>query len=196
MATTGHETERITVERLKQAMQGLNDKQGKVIPMNAIPTASTLTYTVTDPLTSQAVTKNFKVGDRVIVTDSEHGDEEYDNLVVYTLLKLTTSGNVTTALWAPGGAGSGGGDALGKIRVNLTAIINGSQAAASNLNGVVVSVQNTTDNTQAVTQTWAGTTLVFSKLTPLKEYTITVQSKTGYYISSLSQVVSSMDIAT
>ena len=42
MATTGHETERITVERLKQAMQGLNDKQGKVIPMNAIPTASTL----------------------------------------------------------------------------------------------------------------------------------------------------------
>ena len=194
MATTGHETERITVERLKQAMQGLNDKQGKVIPMNAIPTASTLTYTVTDPLTSQAVTKNFKVGDRVIVTDSEHGDEEYDNLVVYTLLKLTTSGNVTTALWAPGGAGSGGGDALGKIRVNLTAIINGSQAAASNLNGVVVSVQNTTDNTQAVTQTWAGTTLVFSKLTPLKEYTITVQSKTGYYISSLSQVVSSMDI--
>lgn len=187
----------INVGRLKQSLQGLNDKQNKTIPLAQLPQdfSTLLSYQVTDPLTEQPVTKYFKEGDRVIVTDPENGDEEYDYLVVYTLMKLTTVGSTTTALWAPGGSGGGGG-AQGKIRVDLTAIVNGSQAAASNLNGVTITLRNTTDDEQVGQPvTWAGQQIVFSKLTPLKAYRISVSSKTGWKRDYEYQDIASLDIA-
>ena len=198
MATTGHESEVINVGRLKETLQGVNDLQQKCITLSSLPQdwSALLTYTVTDPLTQQAVTKQFKVGDRVVVTDAENGDEDYDNLVVYTLLKLTGSGNNQTALWAPGGAGGGGGSATGKIRVALTALVNGSQADPTLLNGVTVTLRNTTDDVQVgTTQTWAGSEIVFSKLTPLKAYRVTVSAKSGFQRSMEYQDVASLDIA-
>lgn len=196
MATTGHESEMINVGRLKQSLQGLNDKQNKTIPLAQLPQdfSTLLSYQLTDPLTEQPVTKYFKEGDRVIVTDPENGDEEYDYLVVYTLMKLTTVGGTTTALWAPGGSGGGSG-AQGKIRVDLTAIVNGSQAASSNLNGVAVTLTNTTDSQTVETKTWAGSQLVFTKLTPLKAYRISVSSKTGWKRDYEYQDIASLDIA-
>ena len=112
-----HGDENVSLARAKELLQGLNDKQNKTVQLAQLPAdfSTLLSYSVADPLDgTKTVTKTFKVGDRVIVTDQENGDEEYDYLVVYTLLKLYKEGNTDKALWAPGGAGGAGagGDPL------------------------------------------------------------------------------------
>ena len=92
---TDHGSDVINMARAKQLLQGLKDSLNKTIQLETIPQdwTSLLAYAVEDPLDStKTVTKTFKVGDRVIVTDQENGDEEYDHLVVYTLVKLYKDG--------------------------------------------------------------------------------------------------------
>ena len=177
-----HGSEMISVARAKELLQGLNDKQNKTVQLAQMPAdfSTLLSYSVEDPLDStKTVTKTFKVGDRVVVTDSENGDEEFDYLVVYTLMKLYKDGNTDKALWAPGGAGGVGG-AAGKVKVNLEAYVNDAKTAGLDLSGLTVTLTNTTDNVEVATKTWAGETLVFMKVTPLKNYSVSVQQKTGY----------------
>ena len=198
MATTGHETERITVERLKQSLQGMNDKQAKTIPLAQMPQDWTALkqYTVTDPLTSQLVTKSFKVGDRVIVTDTENGDEEYDYLVVYTLLKLYTENNVEKAMWAPGGAG-GSGSATGKVKVYLKDIINEVENLSPSFTGVVVTLTNTSDaGSTPVTKTLAAgeKSVVFTKVTPLKNYSVSVAQLDAQHTTPSAQTITNLGI--
>lgn len=179
---TDHGSDVINMARAKQLLQGLKDSLNKTIQLETIPQdwTSLLAYAVEDPLDStKTVTKTFKVGDRVIVTDQENGDEEYDHLVVYTLVKLYKDGNTDKALWAPGGAGGPGG-AAGKVKVNLEAYVNDAKTAGLDLSGLTVTLTNTTDNVEVGTKTWAGETLVFTKVTPLKNYSVSVQQKTGY----------------
>jgi uncharacterized protein (TIGR02145 family) len=178
-----HGGETITIERMKQLLQGERNKWQKCVVLAQMPNdlTSLLTYSVVDPLDdTKTVTHSFKEGDRIIVTDPENGDEDYDNLVVYTLLKLYKEGNTDKALWAPGGAGAGGGGATGKVRVSLEAYVNGSKTAGTDLSGLQVTLRNTTDDVDVATKAWAGETLVFTKVTPLKNYSISVQSKAGY----------------
>ena len=193
MATSGHESEVINVGGLKAALQDLNNGQQKCISLASIPTDTTLTYSVTDPVTSQAVTKRFKVGDRVVVEDQEHGDEEYDYLVVYTLLKLYKVGNVDKALWAPGGAG-GGGAVTGKIKVSIAAYVNDIAASAALLGNVTVTLTNTTDGGTPQTATWNGTDITFSKLTPLKGYRVAIEDKTGWLRNKAYEDIASLGI--
>ena len=68
----------------------------------------------------------------------------------------------------------------GTIKVNLQAIIDDTITAGSDLNGVVVSVQNATDGTEAVTKVWQGDELVFNTIIPQKQYTISVSTVYGY----------------
>ena len=194
MATSGHESEVINVGGLKAALQDLNNGQQKCISLASIPTDTTLTYSVTDPVTSQAVTKHFKVGDRVVVEDREHGDEEYDYLVVYTLLKLYKEGNTDKALWAPGGAG-GSGAVTGKVKVSIAAYVNDIAASAALLGNVTVTLTNTTDGGTPQTATWNGTDVTFSKLTPLKDYRVSIEDKTGWLRNKAYEDVASLGIS-
>ena len=87
------------------------------------------------------------------------------------------------------GAGGGGGESVfGKIRVSLTALVNGVAGSASLLNGVTVTLMNTTDNVQVGVQTWAGEQIVFQKLTPQKNYSVTVSAKTGFKTPAVQTV--------
>lgn len=87
------------------------------------------------------------------------------------------------------GAGGGGGESVfGKIRVSLTALVNGVAGSASLLNGVIVTLMNTTDNVQVGVQTWAGEQIVFQKLTPQKNYSVTVSAKTGFKTPAVQTV--------
>ena len=97
-----HGSEVISVARAKELLQGLNDKQNKTVQLGQLPVdfSTLLSYSVEDPLDSEkTVTKTFKVGDRVIVTDMENGEEEYDHLVVYTLMKKYKDGSLTTRVY-------------------------------------------------------------------------------------------------
>ena len=146
-----------------------------VATLQSAPTSSTLTYQ------RDGQTYNYKIGDEVRVADSESGTEDTNNYVFYKLYDLVTSGNTTTAYWALAGAGGGGsGSVMGKIRVNLRAYVNDVLSQGTDLNGVEVSLTNTTNSEVVGTQTWAGTTLVFTDVTPMKAYSISVSAKTGY----------------
>jgi hypothetical protein len=107
MATTGHETEVITVEGLKASLQKYKDKGRFVHQMNSAPTSSTTTYTIGTG--ASAKTYNFKVGDEVRVYDASEGTTESHDYVYYKLYDLVTEGNTTTAYWDLVGAGAGGG---------------------------------------------------------------------------------------
>ena len=187
MSTTGHESEVITVAGAKAMQQDYKSRFDTLITLPSAPTSSTLTYT------HNSKTFNFKVGDEVRVLDSEQASEGSNGYVYYKLYDITTEGNVKTAYWDLGGSGGGGG-ATGKIRVELTAVVNGSQAAASNLNGVTVTLTNTTDSQTVETKTWAGSQLVFTRLTPLKAYRVSVSAKTGYKLDYEYQDIASLDI--
>ena len=174
-----HGSETVPVVGLKASLQAMNDIQQKCVSLASIPTDATLTYPVTDPASGLSVNKQFKVGDRVVVEDHEHGDEDYGYLVVYTLLKIYKEGNVDKALWAPGGAG-GGGAVAGKIKVSIATFVNDVAAAASLLGNVVVTLTNITDGGEPQTQTWSGSDITFSKLTPLKDYRVAIEDKSGW----------------
>ena len=69
---------------------------------------------------------------------------------------------------------------MGKIRVNLRAYVNDVLSQGTDLNGAEVTLTNTTNNVVVDAQTWAGTTLIFNDVTPMKAYSISVTAKTGY----------------
>ena len=190
MATTGKELEAVQVQGLKAALQEYKSQFDSLVTLNSAPTSSTLTYT------HNGKTYQFKVGDEVRVPDAENASEGANGYVYYKLYDLVTVGGVTTAYWDLIGSGGGGGGALGKIRVDLTAIVNGSQASSGQLNGVTITLRNTTDDEQVGQPvTWAGQQVVFSKLTPLKAYRISVSSKTGWKRDYEYQDIASLDIA-
>ena len=137
--------------------------------MNTAPTSSTLTYTI------EGITYNFNVGDEVIVHDTTEGTEETNYYIVYKLYSIENN----TAYWDLGGSGGSGGGALGKIKVYLKEIVNSIEQVSPSFAGVVVTLQNTTDSgAQPVTKTiTAGETLcVFTKVTPLKNYSVSVSA--------------------
>lgn len=80
------------------------------------------------------------------------------------------------------------------IRVNLQEFLNNALANGDGLLGIVVSVQNTTDNTPAVTKTYAGDTLVFDGLIPVKAYRVSVESRTGYKLDYAYQDIATIDV--
>jgi len=152
----------------------IEDFHEAVATLQSAPTSSTLTYQ------RDGQTYNYKVGDEVRVYDSENGSDETHSYVFYKLYDLVTSGNTTTAFWALAGAGGGGGSVMGKIRVNLRAYVNDVLSQGTDLNGADVTLTNTTNSEVVGTQTWVGTTLIFTGVTPMKAYSISVTAKTGY----------------
>lgn len=161
-----------------------------LVTLQSAPTSSTLTYTVGTG--QDGKTYAFKIGDEVRVPDAENASEGANGYVYYKLYDIQNG----TAYWDLGGSGGSGGGALGKIRVNLAAIVNGSQASSSQLNGVTITLRNTTDDEQVGQPvTWAGLQVVFPKLTPLKAYRISVSSKTGWKRDYEYQDIASLDIA-
>lgn len=109
-----HGNDTVSIRRMKQMLQGERNKWQKCIPLASMPNDFTtlLTYSVVDPLdNTKTVTHSFKPGDRIIVADTENGEADYDNLVVYTLLKFYTENETQKAMWAPGGGGGASGAA-------------------------------------------------------------------------------------
>ena len=137
-----------------------------VIPtLSSAPTSSTLTFT------DNGATRSFKVGYMCRVADSsaEHGYKFYQ---LYDI-----SGN--NAVW---GEIAGGGDYNETVTVTLTSTVSSSD---SKLNGIVVTVENTTTN-EIQTQTWNGTPLVF-KIPSVNTYTVSVSMSLASYITPKSQ---------
>ena len=138
-----------------------------VIPtLSSAPTSSTLTFT------DNGATRSFKVGYMCRVADSsaEHGYKFYQ---LYDI-----SG--TNAVW--GEIAGGGGDYNETVTVTLKTTVSSSD---SKLNGVVVTVKNTTIN-ETQTQTWNGTPLVF-KIPSVNTYTVSVSMSLASYITPKSQ---------
>ena len=130
-----------------------------VIPtISSAPTSSTLTFT------DNGVTRSFKVGYMCRVADSsaEHGYKFYQ---LYDI-----SGN--NAVW---GEIAGGVDYNETVTVTLKTTVSSSD---SKLNGVVVTVKNTTSG-DTQTQTWNGTPLVF-KIPSVNTYTVSASRVSGY----------------
>ena len=137
-----------------------------VIPtLSSAPTSSTLTFT------DNGATRSFKVGYMCRVADSsaEHGYKFYQ---LYDI-----SGN--NAVW---GEIAGGGDYNETVTVTLTSTVSSSD---SKLNGIVVTVENTTTN-EIQTQTWNGTPLVF-KIPSVNTYTVSVSLSLASSITPKSQ---------
>ena len=128
------------------------------------PNSSTLTYT-----NALGETANHIVGDHRIVPNAE-SSPGYD---VYELLHLEN--NVAT--W---GTGGGSTDIRQKLWINL----NSNQTGDTSLNGIAVKVE--ADNETVLDTTWSGATL-YCRISPLKQVTVTVGTKTGYYLASTTQ---------
>ena len=137
------------------------------------PTSSTLTYTKDNK------TYAFKIGDECRVADQVNASEGSNGYVYYKLYDLVTENGSTTAYWALSGSGSGE-SAMARITVSLEAYVNDAKTAGSDLSGLTVTLTNTTDQTTVATQQWAGTPVTFRGLVPLKDYSVSVQSKSGY----------------
>lgn len=154
----------------KPTIPTIEDFHEAVATLQSAPDETTLTYT------RDGNTYNYKIGDEVRVADAE-ADEGYK---FYKLYNITGTAPNQEAVW--GGLGSGGGSVsvMGKIRVNLRAYVNDVLSQGTDLNGVVVTLTNTTNNVVVDTLTWAGTTLIFNDVTPMKAYSISVTAKTGY----------------
>ena len=73
-----------------------------------------------------------------------------------------------------------GASAMARITVSLEAYVNDAKTAGADLNGLTVTLTNTTDQTTVDTQQWAGTPITFRGLVPLKDYSVSVQSVEGY----------------
>ena len=130
-----------------------------IIPtLDSAPTSSTLTFT------DNGATRSFKIGYMCRVADSsaEHGYKFYQ---LYNI----SNGKAT---W---GEISGGGDYDETVTVTLTSSVPSSD---SNLNGVVVTVKNTTSG-DTQTQTWNGTPLVF-KIPAVNTYTVSASDSELY----------------
>ena len=92
----------------------------------------------------------------------------------------------------------GGGSVKGSITVNLVALKNGSQIAASLLNGTTITLTNTTRSTQVDSEQWAGQSITFSELTPLENYRVSVinPDSNSWSIDSLYRDITSLGIQT
>lgn len=131
-----------------------------VVPtLPSAPTSSTLTFT------DNGAIRSFKVGYMCRVADSsaEHGYKFYQ---LYNI----SNGEAT---W--GEISGGGGDYDETVTVKL---ISTASSSDSKLNGVVVTVKNTTSG-ETQTQTWKGTPLVF-KIPAVNTYTVSSSSVSGY----------------
>lgn len=126
--------------------------------------------------------------------NAEDGQEAEEDTVVQVVtgIQRDNKGHVTGVASAGIRVG-GGGSATGKILVNLEAYINDLKSVGSDLNGLEVTVTNTTDSTVVGTQEWAGSTLTFAKLVPLKAYSVSVEAKTGYTVPT-AQTIASLGI--
>ena len=151
-------TARATADADLQAEVGLRNV---TIETDAEPDEQTLTYTI------RGTQRNHIVGDKRVYIDT--GGVR----TLYFLVGIVSG----EAQWQQGG---GGGDVTGRIRVNLEAYVNGDKTAGADLAGLEVTLTNTTDQTTVGTQQWQGTQLVFSGLTPLKDYQVSVAAKQGY----------------
>lgn len=158
-----------------------------VATLGSAPTGSTLTYT------QGGGTRQFKVGDEVRVYDSENGTDETNGYVYYKLYDLVTASGTTTAYWALAGAGGTGGGSMGTVKVDLEAWVNDVLTGGGDLAGLTVTLVNTTDSTTVGTKQWAGSTLAFTKLVPLKNYEVRVESLNGY-TAPVAQAITSLGI--
>ena len=178
----------------KAALAPLKDAPAVRI-LSQAPGSDTLTYTIGEG--TEAVAYPFKIGDEVRVPDTENADEGTNGFVYYKLYDIVEQNGVKTAYWAPGGSGGSGGGALGKVRVYLKDVINGTEQASPSFGGVVVTLQNTTDSgAQPVTKTIAAgeTSCVFTKVTPLKDYSVSVSALDSQHTVPAAQTITNLAI--
>lgn len=161
-----------TLQALSDAIAAVRAEDVAVTTLNAAPTSSTTSYTKG----GQSV--DFKIGDEVRVADAEQATEGANGYVYYKLYDLVDNQGTKTAYWDL--IGAGGGDVTGRIKVSVATYINDIAASASMLGNVAVTLTNTTDSTTVETKTWNGSDITFTKLTPLKDYRVTVEDKTGW----------------
>lgn len=179
----------------KAALAPLKDAPA-VRTLSQAPGSDTLTYTIGEG--TEAVAYPFKIGDEVRVPDAENAEEGTNGFVYYKLYDITDDGNGNkTAYWALGGAGGSGGGALGKVKVYLKDIINGAESQSPSFDGVVVTLQNTTDSgAEPVTKTIAAgeTSCVFTKVTPLKDYSVSVSALDSQHTAPAAQTITNLAI--
>ena len=179
----------------KAALAPLKDAPA-VRTLSQAPGSDTLTYTIGEG--TEAVAYPFKIGDEVRVPDAENAEEGTNGFVYYKLYDITDDGNGNkTAYWALGGAGGSGGGALGKVKVYLKDIINGTEQVSPSFAGVVVTLQNTTDSgAEPVTKTIAAgeTSCVFTKVTPLKDYSVSVSALDSQHTTPAAQTITNLAI--
>lgn len=144
------------------------NERNVTIESEQAPGTSTLTYT-----NALGETANHIVGDKRVVPNQDNPDG-YDT---YILLHI----NNGVATW---GTGGGSADINQKLWINL----NSNQSGDTSLNGVSVLVES--DGETILDTTWAGETL-FCRIPPLQQVTVTVGSKTGYYLASNTQTFES-----
>jgi len=185
--TQGHENEAVNVSGLKAAMQEYKSKFDTLVTMSEAPTSSTLTYT------HNGKTYPFKIGDEVRVPDAENASEGANGYVYYKLYDIQNG----TAYWDLGGSGGSGGGALGKVKVYLKDIINEIENLSPSFAGVVVTLQNTTDSgAEPVTKTLAAgeKSVVFTKVTPLKNYSVSVAQLDAQHTTPAAQTITNLAI--
>ena len=82
MATTGHESETVTVDGLKAMQQEYKSTYDTLVTLNSAPTSTTLTYT------HNGNTYQFKIGDEVRVPDAENSEDGTNGYVYYKLYDI------------------------------------------------------------------------------------------------------------
>lgn len=87
-----------------------------------------------------------------------------------------------------------GDQAMAKINVNLEAYVNDVKTSGTDLNGLTITLYDTTDSETVETKTWQGETVTFSDVVPLKNYSVSVQSKSGY-TQPTAQTITNISIA-
>ena len=183
--------------QIKTAIEARQKKSTGVtlVTLSSAPTASTLQYTIGSG--QNAKTYDFKIGDEVRVQDSENASEGANGYVFYKLHDITGSGNNKTAYWDLGASGGGGGGALGKVKVYLKDIINEVENLSPSFAGVVVTLTNTSDaGSTPVTKTLAAgeKSVVFTKVTPLKNYSVSVAQLDAQHTTPTAQTITNLAI--
>ena len=185
--TQGHEKEAVNVEDLKATMQEYKSKFDTLVTMSEAPTSSTLTYT------HNGKTYPFKIGDEVRVPDADNASEGANGYVYYKLYDIQNG----TAYWDLGGSGGSGGGALGKVKVYLKDIINDVENLSPSFAGVVVTLTNTSDaGSTPVTKTLSAgeKSVVFTKVTPLKNYSVSVAQLDAQHTTPAAQTITNLAI--
>ena len=179
--TQGHEKEVVTVEGLKSSMQEYKSQYGTIVTLSSKPTAATLTYQ------HNGNTYDFHLGDEVRVPDSENASEGSNGYVYYKLYDIVEqTGGQKTAYWDLGGSG-GTGNVQATIKVALKEVVNDvERQSGTDIMGAEVTLYNVTDSVAVGSQQWAGTELVWRKLTPMKDYRLDFQAVLGQQPQSIT----------